>query len=554
MQKQSIDTSNNFYLSNFQVLTDFVYAHYEQLLSDEERRFYHKLNSLPESARLLCIRLLMRRGEYVRQGKVNYPEINPISIAFGQLLAAGLLQKADPECVNEWQKLFTRNELTSVNYTPTDNSSESIAVPDLLGNTPLELLQHLDTVYLVSCKAHYQVYLLLFFGNIHQDLTEFILRDLGIRHYENYLTDTTALPFISREHLQAYIHYYQCVEMFDMAVEQGVDALVELFQSLPATDFNDPILQRRQHKLYNHIARQLEREKALQQAAEIYRHSEHSPARERLARVEAACGNDTTAKQICNEILEKPRDSEEKEFAVRFSYQVCRRLGISSEPPTIYKPPQLTLELPSLLLPVECATALHFAKTGHCYYVENSLVTAAFGLSFWDIIFAPLNGVFFNPFQRAPLDFYDPGFTSRRRELIEKRLNSITTGNLKKHLFTHYHCKRGIINPMVNWSAVNYNLLALSLTRIPGKDWRSMFEYLLQDLKNHRCGLPDLVYFPDAGGYQFLEVKGPGDTIQQHQRRWMKHFNDHNIPHALINVEYERLAASNQPVTALTTC
>ncbi len=550
-QNQPEITARHYYLENFQVLSDFVFQHYEGLLSPQETHFYHTLAALPEPAKLLCIRLLMRRGEYLRESRISYPEIGSLADALAHLTNTGLIETAHARNAADWLNLFTKDELH--NITPMLNAayaggSTPDTLPealthhvDLLGDTPLDLITRLDTVYKISCKEHYQVFLLLFFGNLHQDLTEFVLRDLGIRGYENYLTDTTALPFQSRAQLLAYQQYYACESCFDEAVEQGPDALRSLFKALPDNTHNDPVLQRRVHQLYNHIARQLEREAELTDAAIIYQLSVYPPARERLARVEASRGNYRAALDICHQITAGPNNSEELEFAGQFSVKLCKKLDVDFSPASRYRPPELAIDLPASQLSVEYASALHFARTGHCYYVENSLLTAVLGLTFWDVIFAPVKGVFFNPFQRAPLDFNDADFITRRRALIDNRLLEITQGKLREILFKHFYQKSRLVNPLVQWQSINYTLLSLAVEKIPADHWLVIFDYMLRDIKNHRSGLPDLIYFPNCGGYQLLEVKGPGDSLQKHQRRWMKHFSEHQIPHALVNANYQRV-------------
>lgn len=536
-----------YYLDNFRVVADFVYSHYQALLSPEEQQFYCTLSALPIAAQSLCVRLLMRRGDTIRHSKIDYPEAAPLADTISQLLRSDLISPAAPEQVDEWLVLFTRDELSAAGLNANDLSIEALCTPDLLHDTPLQLLHQLDTIYKIHCKQHYQIFLLLFFGNLHQDLSEFVLRDLGLRDYEDYLTDTAALPFHSREQLMAYWQYYQCDANFTQASELGAEGLRALCEALPQHTFNDPVLKRRVHRFYNRIARQLERLSALDQAADIYQLSDYPPCRERLARIEAQRHNEHTALQLCSDIIAEPRDSEELEFALRFSAQVAKKIGLDIKAPAPYKPPIISLTLTPDSLSVERATALHFARTGHCYYVENSLLTAAFGLAFWDIIFAPVKGVFFHPFQRAPLDFHDARFIEHRKSLVNARIESIRQGDLRRHLFTHFHQKQGLMNPLVQWQSINRTLLSLTVSRIPTRDWLSIFTYLLRDIRNHRSGLPDLIYFPDTGGYQLLEVKGPGDALQKHQRRWMKHFNDNNIAHALVNVDYQRVNKSRHP-------
>ena len=50
--------------------------------------------------------------------------------------------------------------------------------------------------------------------------------------------------------------------------------------------------------------------------------------------------------------------------------------------------------------------------------------------------------------------------------------------------------------------------------------------------------MPDLIFFPSRGGYELIEVKGPGDRVQANQLRWMRYFAEHDIPHRVTWVEW----------------
>ena len=344
----------------------------------------------------------------------------------------------------------------------------------------------------------------------------------------------------------AYWQYYLCSDAFEQAASEGADELNVLYQQLPADNYNDPVLTRRLENFSNQIARQLERENATDAAIAIYSTNTRPPARERLARLYEKQGLAEPALEICNAIIEQPAISEELEFGRQFSGKLKKRLGLKPETVKPHKPPELSVALPAAKQSVERITALHFAKTGSCYYVENSLIVSVFGLAVWDIVFANIPGVFYHPFQYAPADFHDADFYKRRQTAFDERMEQIHNGNLTTLVATHSHSKKGIHNPLVNWRAINMPLLARALNIIPAQDWLYLFEYLLRDIKNHRSGLPDLIYFPDTGGYQLLEVKGPGDQLQKHQRRWMKHFSDCDIQHAVVNVDYHRKPTYNR--------
>jgi hypothetical protein len=287
------------------------------------------------------------------------------------------------------------------------------------------------------------------------------------------------------------------------------------------------------------LARQLERLGATQRALEIYRQLEQPPARERSARILAASGDLSGSLQLCEAILAAPENEEERHFAAEFGYRQTRKLGLEWQRPVRYQPPQQQLALAPANARVELAAARYLAAAGDCHFVENSLLNGVLGLLVWDIIFAPVRGAFFNPFQSAPSDFYDPGFVSRREPLLRHRFAEIARpGAMARIVLASFESKYGISNPLVNWSALSETLLRQALERIPLDHWRSMLQRLLGDLRQHRSGMPDLVYFPSTGGYEWIEVKGPGDRLQKNQRRWLAFFAAQSIPHRVLHVAW----------------
>ena len=52
-------------------------------------------------------------------------------------------------------------------------------------------------------------------------------------------------------------------------------------------------------------------------------------------------------------------------------------------------------------------------------------------------------------------------------------------------------------------------------------------------------GLPDLVRFwPGERRYELIEVKGPGDRLQDNQTRWLAYCVAHGMPVRVIDVEW----------------
>jgi hypothetical protein len=58
-----------------------------------------------------------------------------------------------------------------------------------------------------------------------------------------------------------------------------------------------------------------------------------------------------------------------------------------------------------------------------------------------------------------------------------------------------------------------------------------MFERILLDVQANRTGFPDLIQFwPAERRYNMIEVKGPGDRLQDNQLRWIDYCATHQMP------------------------
>ena len=424
--------SDKYYLDNFNYLIGFVKQHYAHLFTSEEHQFCHSYASLTENARQLFVRLVLRTHAYLRLSKINYADIIT-SEGLTELSNNGFVNP-DIDCIESCLHLFTRTELSQALGSPLTNAGNidltAWTTPDLFGDSPAKKLLSNETILEVNHKELVITFRLLFFGNLHQDFSSFVLRDLGYQRYEAYTINHTTLLFKSREQLEAHLQYYSCVELFEDACQLGSDALRELSNSLPVKILTDKSLCRRLDRLNNNIARQLERETELDQAALIYANTVHPPARERLARIKEKQGKAHESLEICRQILNTPQDADELDFASQFGQRLAKKSGQEFSATVVYKPPVKNLALEKSNLSVEFSVALHLAKTGKCYYLENNLISGMFGLAFWDIIFASVDGAFFHPFQTHPADFYDPEFSLSRKPLIEERLAEVSSGCL----------------------------------------------------------------------------------------------------------------------------
>ncbi len=542
--KTSVELPLDYYHQNFCQVLSVVQQRYGDLLSEYELGFLQKFYSASKNAQCLYVRLSGRSKSLFRLSKIQYSEIPNLSHAAIELDNLELISLSADLEIEEMLPLFTKPELIELlgisNGSKFKRSDLDAYILEQRSILTLTRLKNADTIVAVLQEEHLPTFRLCFFGNLYQDLTEFVLRDLAVYRFESYSLDTTSRQFESRKQLEQHLRFYACSMLCDETVAEGSESIVALSKALPTPLAHDYSLIRRVSRLRNRLARDLERQQHDELALNLYEKSNYPPSRERRARIYMATGKIEQSFSLCHEILQAPVDEAEAVFAQQFSQRHAKRHNKPWDPIVTTVPEVRHLELEKDRS-VELDTANHLARDGTCFYVENSLFSSVLGLAIWPAIFAPVQGAFSHPFQHRPDDFYDADFKARRKDYIDDALmlqrNEPTI--FKQKLLKTYTTKQGTANPLVHWQAIDETLLKKALEQIPVAHWQLVFERLLADLRNNRNGLPDLIYFPDDGGYELVEVKGPGDRLQNNQKRWMQFFHSHGIPHWVAQVSWK---------------
>jgi hypothetical protein len=548
------DLPETYYLDNVHILFAHVSRVYADILEAGPLEFLEQFSRLGADAQMLCIRLLNRSPDCYRRSRLNYAEIGSLDAAIDELAQHGFIQMNVALEPTDLLALYTLAELRAL-------LRDFPALADIgkLRRNEFEqaLIKSGDSEFFARLAAlddwllllHRDDYLLcqmLFFGNLNQSMTDFVLNDLGLHQYESYRIDLDNRPYRSRIEIQQHWQLYQVQALLELTDHASAPALRDLADLIPgAIDTRSPGF-RKSEQLRYEIARQLERIGELKAARRLYRHCLLPPARERRTRILDQLGKPRKALKLCRRIIARPHDEQELQFACQFALRLCRRHDM--QPPQsaaqlriTHRPQIVDLEL-DYQASVEVAVAEYYSAQGadeRCYYVENSLFNGVLGLLLWEVIFAPLPGAFYNPFQYRPSDFYTHDFCTRRSQLLNQVWDSIRDNDdIWQTVSTRWQQKQGLMNPLVNWQALDLEMIRLALERIEHPHWRAIFERILQDLRNNRAGFPDLVHFPAAGGYCLVEVKGPGDSLQKNQQRWMQHFEAHGIVHRLARVTW----------------
>ena len=532
----------DYYLDNFKFLLDFVVREHYSLLSNEEKEFYRTFKLLSQDACKLYVRLTNRKGPYFRVDKLNYMDPQRLNIALKLLIKVKFIFPAVSD--SGWGlKLCSKAELLSIDEC--SNLTRYVKrqfIEDYLASrkiSPVKALS-LEVVEVAQLEV-LMVYRLLFFGNFHQDMKEFVVHEL-VNPFEKYQFCGGTNIFRSRKIIDELIVLKSRSEEVNKLKEsEGNEGpLIELILNLPKRN-PEPVLGRSYDRIVNGVARYLERRGMLEDAAEVYSKAQGAPARERQARIFARLERPEDSIKFCSSILANPCSEEELEFAHAFGERLSQKHSLKTKNHFGFHKIDIQQEEIYILdinSSVELSACNHFQKLGYqSFYVENNLLRGLFGLCFWDIIYAPIEGAFFNPFQRRPADLYTQDFVANRHSMITARLKHLKKSGFRKLAESVYTRKYGVANTFVNWRRLNEVLLEAAFERIPFYDLVLIFEKMLVDLKNNASGFPDLIVFGDEG-YQMIEIKGPGDKLQKNQARWCRYFELPNLPSNGVHVKY----------------
>jgi hypothetical protein len=536
------DLPDGYYLDNFTFLLDFVSRQYCHLLSEQEKNFHSSFQALTLDSRKLFVRLTNRKGPYFRVDKLNYQEVQSVEDEALALVAASFIVPTVPD-LESAIRICSKADLLNLDvFSGFPQSTRKKDLASYLSSEQINPVQELAIkVVELARTEELMVFKLLFFGNFHQDMTAFVMHEL-VAPFEQYEIAANAGLFRRREVIDELINLRSLSDASDklMDIEDSEGDLLQLLNKLPARNI-EPVLSRRYDRIVNRIGRHLERAGRIEQAAGVYCRAQATPARERQARILDRLNKPQAAMKLCASIIEAPQSEEELEFAQGFGQRLAAKNQFTSElwfNLPVQKIEQTTILVPRLDDSVEmCARAYYQGLGYESYYIENTLMRSLFGLCFWDIIYAPISGAFFNPFQRGPVDLYTPDFAESRQTLISDRFKELEKNGPRALAMAIYCEKRGIVNPFINWMYVDEKLLETALVTIPSLDLIRIFERLLVDLKNNSSGFPDLIVF-NQNSYRMIEIKGPGDKLQKNQARWFRYFQDHNIAAELVNVEY----------------
>lgn len=559
--RQKLILSPRYYLDNFRYVLDFVKRLYGGLLNDAEWDFIHRFEALSIDAQCLYVRFSNRKGLFFRVNKLQYVEITDLPAAVGELILAGFIERlsAHHEIMgDEALGTFTKPELLALlplepeEIKPLNKEKKEGVVHYALqeldfGEIVTSLTTH-ETVVKMNFEAEGMMIKYLFFGNRSANMTEFVVRDLGMVNFERYDESKLTARFRTRKEVEDKLLISLTNEEFHdlKEAETSAEDIYNWFLNWNETrpELSEIAIPGYQ-KLVVRVGAYLERQKLPEQALAVYELSDQVPARERRVRLLYKNGSIDEALALCDEIAVSPLNAEERYFATDFREKI---LGAGDKKKRPRKATTRFLsDADSVHIPaayrhhVEAGVMNHYLEQEFdAAFTENYPWRGLFGLVFWDIIYDANVQAIHHPLQRAPSDFYLPDFYHKREDLLKKRLTELATkDDWRRHTGRMFNAKYGITNVLVDWSDELLALVHRMIELLDTDQLRLILLEMARNLREHTRGFPDLLIWNEQGQYEFVEVKSPTDHLGSQQLHWLEFFQTIGVHGKVIRVIWE---------------
>ena len=515
-----------FYTHNFDHVLAWVRQHHSHLIDPALGRWMRAVDGLSEGARHLLVRLLMRRGPHFRLDLLNYPGVTRVHYAALELALSGLAAI----------EASTSIRIASLRVPELEARLEALGARQRGARRAL-LRERLESCLAAGATVELPSVLrlgrgddvaclrLLYFGSLRQDLSEFVLADIGALRWAQ-VGLAPKLPFAHASEVRRAVAVHRLADAVS-SIEHRVRprAKVELSFCRALSDAladASPcrLTEARRARALERVAHWQARQGAHGGALRTLRRAASPGARERACRLLAQRGRRKAAEALRAHMACAPQTDEEARFAARFDVAAVRcrpqRRGASIPVRRLYLRPLREAR-------VEQRVVEHYRAGGNrALHLENRLPGMLFMLTCWDIVFSPLPGAFVQPFQAGPTDLYTEDFWARRREAIEARLEAVRCG-----VYGVEDClgvlerELGTVNPFWGWQGAG--VVPHILRSIPRGVRAGICELVAREPRRARVGFPDLTIANGAPScLAFIEVKGPGDQLRESQRRWLE--------------------------------
>ena len=384
---------------------------------------------------------------------------------------------------------------------------------------------------------------LMFFGNLHQSWSEFVLADLGLFQYEVVPFDAQSRAFQCRADVDHYLVLHALRQALDDGAERPPCWPPQCKPPAPTLAGTPP------RQTADAPGRACEKAADWPLAEQAYAHSQHPGARHRRIRVHERMGRHADALALALQAQAAPKAMKKSQRLARM-LPACTALPDYRRAPWRAKTPAKRLHQAPRRSPcpiqahnfggMGAAPALAHRRSARVLHRERAHQQPVRAAVLARRVRATA-GAFFHPSRVRPADLNAPDFLERRAALFAECLQTLEDGRYRALIRERFASKHGRQSPMCSGGAERAAARAgpaLHSRRAPAP----VFERLLQAPVAHRSGLPDLVRFwptrPAEQRYELVEVKGPGDKLQDNQIRWLQYCHAHGLPASVCHVRW----------------
>ncbi|MCD7461973.1 hypothetical protein HAX54_047477 [Datura stramonium] len=591
------------YQHNLLLLLKEVLKINAHLFTEGEKTLLKAFLSLSDDSQRLFARLYARKGPWFRTASISYAEICDYEEAVNGLSEAECVTLFEPvdklqigdvkEVLNVLNVGELRDLLCSLNKSHkkiVQNSDHGTRKQDYIArvvgayesglcpNLPSMILGKTGSCIRISASAESVFWRAerLFFLNGEQDLSAFLLVDLGIVKYPAYNCIFTDQIFPDRSDLLSYEEAIEVAQVMDESLDENNNELVSRCIEISASHVSSFVEEdRSSHSgsmaaflscfsaswVYSKVillgVSFLEHERRYKDAIDLLklllvkfksdRRRGYWTLRLSIDLEHVGCLDESL------EVAEKGLfDPWVRAGSIVALQRRVLRLG---KPPRRWKTPSFSNSVSRKIVevhvqgrPVNCKTGVknvfygedgercgveelaleYYAGEGGGWqgvHTESGIWLTIFGLLMWDIVFADVPNVFRTKFQTAPLDLETDSFYEVRRGLVEALLDKIEHGMAEELLIMSWESHVGTACRGVNWDKHSLSELRAAVTCIGGPCLASICRNLAQDYRSWSSGMPDLLLwrFHDdyRGEAKLVEVKGPRDRLSEQQRAWL---------------------------------
>ena len=509
-----------YYLDNFLEFLSFIEQSCQHLLNTSHREWLGNFHLLSKDAQCLLVRVVSRKHRLIKRASLDYDEINDIVFHYQTLLELGWIGNIRTDDLADSLPQLTKTELyrllinsNCAQARQSMNKASLLALANEQATFSALTMSGVAESYCVRRVDHViQYFLLLFFGHSHGSLTQFSMRDLGLRKTRKDSQQSTA-HFESLADAESAFFFAQLRNAVKASNQTQFPQ--DWLENLP--NVSGTLAQRYHDEVLWRVGKAtLAVDRAF--ALACFQRSGKDAAQEKWVREMYSDGAHQLVEQHLLAMIEQPQSEELLVFAQDFlarKYQQKR-----TSPMTDWlRNTDSVLNIDAIYLNSVERGVVDFyqRKNVTAFRTENTLWLSFFGLIFWDIIYEKAPDSLKNEFDTRPKVLLENRLYQDYAALIEKRLAHMTSPSecmaiLAKHVALHHNK----INHLFQWHEGILDPIKHLLENTNLRHCTEILRAMSIDFGSLRDGFPDIMVI-DQDGLRFEEVKAPGDALRRNQ-------------------------------------